>query len=69
MDLSHTSLSEIFGLRVDGARAVRAKYPNGSPELSDPDAADAILAGLPPAASGPSAAPAIAEGRPSGILP
>eukprot|EP00035_Acanthoeca_spectabilis_P015936 m.322113 g.322113 ORF g.322113 m.322113 type:complete len:169 (+) comp16454_c0_seq102:2541-3047(+) len=30
----------ILGLRVNGTRAIRAKYPNGNPELSGPDAVD-----------------------------
>ena len=29
-------------LRVDGGRAIRAKYPNGNPELSGPDAVEVL---------------------------
>ena len=39
-DLSSYSLDDVLGLRLNGARAVRAKYPNGNPELSGPKAAD-----------------------------
>ena len=32
----------ILGLRLNGGRAIRAKYPNGNPELSGPDAVDVL---------------------------
>jgi hypothetical protein len=34
------SIDSIRGLRLDGNRAVRAKYPNGNPELSGPNAVE-----------------------------
>ena len=36
------SIESIRGLRVDGGRAIRAKYPNGNPELSGPDAVNVL---------------------------
>lgn len=33
-DVSHLGLDEMPGLRLNGRRAIRAKYPNGDPELS-----------------------------------
>jgi len=36
------SLSTILGIRLNGGRAIRAKYPNGNPELSGPDAIDVL---------------------------
>ena len=36
------TISEIRGLRVNGARGIRAKYPNGNPELSGPDAVNVL---------------------------
>lgn len=41
-DLSALNLDTIYGLRVNGGRGIRAKYPNGNPELSGP-AATALL--------------------------
>jgi len=38
LDVAHLNLTEIFGLRIGGERAIRAKYPNGNPELTGPDA-------------------------------
>lgn len=42
LDLSQLTASasamSIAGLRLDGTRAIRAKYPNGNPELSGPNA-------------------------------
>ena len=32
-DLSHDNISSILGLRVNGMRAIRARYPNADPEL------------------------------------
>ena len=37
-----SSLKSILGLRVNKGRAIRAKYPNGNPELSGPDAVDVL---------------------------
>jgi hypothetical protein len=39
-DLSQFQLPDVLGLRINGVRAVRAKYPNGNPELVGPEAAD-----------------------------
>ena len=36
------SLKSVLGLRVNKGRAIRAKYPNGNPELSGPDAVDVL---------------------------
>ena len=36
------SLDTVLGLRLNGGRAIRAKYPNGNPELSGPDAVDVL---------------------------
>jgi hypothetical protein len=33
-DVSHLGLNEMPGLRLNGRRAIRAKYPNGDPEMS-----------------------------------
>lgn len=38
LDLSSLDLDYIYGLRVNSKRAVRAKYPNGNPELTGPSA-------------------------------
>ena len=35
-------LDRVLGLRMFGARAVRAKFPNGNPELSGPDAVEVL---------------------------
>eukprot|EP00041_Stephanoeca_diplocostata_P008798 m.131773 g.131773 ORF g.131773 m.131773 type:complete len:956 (+) comp17481_c0_seq4:331-3198(+) len=43
LDLSHLEdVTEIDGLRINGQRAIRAKYPNGNPELTGPDAVDVL---------------------------
>ena len=36
------SIESIRGLRVNGGRGIRAKYPNGNPELSGPDAVNVL---------------------------
>lgn len=41
-DLSGLGVTAVLGLRHNGARAVRAKYPNGNPELTGPNAADVM---------------------------
>jgi hypothetical protein len=36
------SIESMRGLRIDGNRGIRAKYPNGNPEISGPDAVDVL---------------------------
>ena len=42
LDLSHMDLATIYGLRLANKRAIRAKYPNGNPELTGPDAVNVL---------------------------
>eukprot|EP00051_Salpingoeca_urceolata_P015335 m.198436 g.198436 ORF g.198436 m.198436 type:complete len:722 (-) comp18370_c0_seq6:228-2393(-) len=43
LDLSaQQTVGPILGLRINSTRAIRAKYPNGNPELTGPDAVDVL---------------------------
>eukprot|EP00039_Didymoeca_costata_P026545 m.16129 g.16129 ORF g.16129 m.16129 type:complete len:957 (+) comp5588_c0_seq1:70-2940(+) len=42
LDVSHMNMAQILGVRLNNVRAIRAKYPNGNPELSGPDAVNVL---------------------------